>query len=129
VLTELLSAKYHAGETWNYKTRPGEQGSILTVLRVESAPKLGVIVHVSLTGLKIRNGHSPSGFSGEIGHMPFSEEAIDRSVTTRIGTANALPDFEDGYREWRTGFEKGKAGSFSITVAEAVGYMESTLQQ
>jgi hypothetical protein len=128
VLTEVLTAKYHVGETWKYKARPGEEGSTLTVVRVESTPKLGVIVHVSLVGLSVHSKHAPTGISDRIAHMPFSEGAIDKSVTAIVGKAEQLPDFEEGYREWRTGFDQGKAGVFTISVAEAVGYIESILQ-
>jgi hypothetical protein len=129
MLSDVSTAKYHAGETWKYKTRPGEEGSILTVVKVESSPRLGIIVHVSLDGLNVRSKHAPSGTSDRIGHMPFSEAAIDASVTGRVGKAGALPKFEDGYKEWRAGYDQGKAGIFSVPVAEAVGYTESILQE
>lgn len=129
VLTELSAAKYQVGETWKYKPRPGEEGSVLTIVRVESSPNFGVIVHISLAGLHIQNAHSPHGTSGEIAHMPFSEAAIDKSVTSLVNTTSALPHFEDGYREWRTAFDQGKGGVFTITIAEAVGYMESVLEK
>jgi len=128
-LTELLTAKYHVGETWKYKARPGEEASTLTVVRVESTPKLGVIVHVSLLGLKVHSNHAPTGISDRIAHMPFSEGAIDKSVTAIVGKAEPLPEFEEGYREWRAGFDQGKAGVFTTSVADAVGYIEGILQK
>ena len=63
VLTEVLTAKYHVGETWKYQARPGEADSTLTVVRVESTAKLGTIVHVSLGGLRIHSKHAPTGIS------------------------------------------------------------------
>ena len=128
VLTEVLTAKYHVGETWKYQARPGEESSTLIVVRVESTPTLGVIVHVSLVGLSVHSKRAPTGISDRIAHMPFSEGAIDKSVTAMVGKAEQLPDFEEGYREWRIGFDQGKAGVFTISVAEAVGYIEGILQ-
>jgi hypothetical protein len=61
--------------------------------------------------------------------MPFSESAIDKSVTTMVARTTTLPEFESGYREWRTGFDEGRAGVFTISVAEAVGHTESILQK
>jgi hypothetical protein len=64
MLADTSEGKYHVGERWNYRTRRGEEDSLLTVLKVESSPKLGVIVHVSLDGLRIENptfqGHGPT---------------------------------------------------------------------
>ena len=31
-----------------------------------------------------------------------------------------LPDFEEGYQQWRTEFDKGKAGVYNIPVAESI---------
>jgi hypothetical protein len=128
VLSEVLTGRYHVGDTWNYKTRPGEEGSTLTVVKVESTPKLGVIVHVSLVGLRVHSKHAPTGISDRIAHMPFSADAVDRSVTTVVARATLLPDFKEGYDEWRTAFDQNKAGIFTISVADAVGVVESTLQ-
>lgn len=126
-LSEVTTAKVHAGETWNYRTRPGEETSFLTILKVESAPATGVIVHVRVDGVHVRNARAPAGFSDEIPHMPFSEAAIDGSVTTIRERGVKLPDFEEGYREWRNAFDHGSGGSFTTSVAEAVGFVESAL--
>ena len=47
-----------------------------------------------------------------------------------LGRAARRParSVEEGYREWRAEFERGKAGAFGISVADAIGYVESTLQ-
>jgi len=50
-------------------------------------------------------------------------------VTKLIETAKRLPDYEDGYDEWRKAFDKGKAGVFTITVKESIDVMEKTLNQ
>ena len=59
--------------------------------------------------------------------MPFSEAAIDASVTKRLGTVHTLPAFQEGYDSWRAGFEKGEAGVFTITIGKAVEYMEQAM--
>jgi hypothetical protein len=128
-LVDTNEGKYHVGETWNYRTRPGEEGSLLTVLRVESSPKLGVIVHVSLDGLRIENPAAPGGVSEGIGHMPFAEAAIDKSVTRRAASGVPVTAGDEGYKEWRRAFDAGDAGIFTITVAEAVDHMAEALSR
>ena len=54
-----------------------------------------------------------------IQHLPFAESAIERSVTALERESGPVPDFADGYREWRQAFDEGKGGVFAITVAEA----------
>lgn len=129
VLSEVSNAKYHVGDQWTYRTRPGEGNSTLIIGKVEATPRLGVIVHISLAGLHIKNAHAPSGYSETIAHMPFAEAALDKSVTAKVTTASVPLAFADGYGEWRRAFDGGKAGAFTITVSEGVDFMEQALSR
>ena len=107
--------KFSPGQVWSYRTRRGEESSSITVLRVESIPKVGVIVHVRIEGIRLNNcsdGPSPTS----IGHAPISREALDRSVTKLLEQRRPLPDFERGYNEWR----QACGGVYTISVADVV---------
>jgi hypothetical protein len=93
---------------------------------VERERWLGLIVHVHIGGVAVKNPHDPSGVAEEITHLPFAVKAIDKSVTEMTGTV-PVPDYQEGYDIWRAALDKGEAGIFSDTVAEAVGSMEQTL--
>jgi len=122
---EIEDGKYRVGEVWNYETRPGDEGSTFTVLKVEAWPRAGVIVHVCVEGFRVASPHAPNGVYERIGHMPFAEDAIDRSVTTRASAGSPLPDDGGGYENWR----RARGGWFTITVAEAVGLLASMPQE
>jgi hypothetical protein len=126
-LTDIDTARYHVGETWKYQTRPGEEGSTLTVVKVESSPRMGVIVHISLRGLRIKNLHAPNGITTEARHLPMAEQALQKSVTEMVRAHGALPSYEEGYRAWRSAFDSGNAGAFTISVADAIAGMEQAL--
>jgi hypothetical protein len=120
MLVDTSEGKYHVGERWHYRTRVGEEDSLLTVLKVELSQALGVIVHVRLDGLRIENPRAPGGVSETIGHMPFSEASIDSSVTTRAAMDASVTADDGGYDEWRRASDAGHAGVFTISVAEGV---------
>ncbi len=120
MLVDTNDAKFHVGEKWSYCTRPGDESSTFTVVMVESNDKLGVIVHISVEGLRTL---------GVVAHMPFAEAAIEKSVTTLVAKSAPLPDFDDGYRAWRAAFDSGKGGVFSITVGEGIVFVEKTLMR
>ena len=82
-----------------------------------------------MRGLKMKNRRSPDGISENVNHMPFSQEAIDKSGLKLLKEKTDLPDFEEGYQRWREAFDAGRAGIYTITVAEAVKVMEATLNQ
>lgn len=119
--------KYKPGQKWSYKNRPGEEESYLIILKIDKDPKLGNIIHIAVHNLKIKNPRSPDGFTNKVGHMPFSQEAIDKSGLKLLQEKTDLPDFAEGYQMWRRPFDDGRAGIYSITVAEAVKVIETGL--
>ena len=114
---------YEPGQIWSYKTRPTETASRLTIVKVEPYED-GLAVHVHISGLLIRNPAAPSGVSTFIAHMPFAREAIDASVVRLMSRRQRLPSYEEGYVAWKQQAERGKAGVFTIPVAEAIEGIE-----
>jgi len=117
----VTDVKYSPGQVWDYHTREGVESSTITILRVESLPKIGVIVHVRVDGIRLKNcsgGPSPT----TIGHAPFTRDALDRSVTKLVEQGHALPDYEEGYNNWR----EACGGVYTIPVAETLKADEAT---
>ncbi len=112
------------GQVWNYQTREVDQGSTLTICKLEELPKVGTVVHVSLSGLHLKNSRAPGGYTGEVPHAPFTRDAIERSLTTLQGQGSPPKGFEAGYRAWK----EARGGVFSVPVAEVAGLIEKNLQ-
>ena len=126
-LVDTNDSKYKVGQIWKYQTRPNETESLLTIVKVELQHETEVAVHIHVDGLCIKP-NEPGGTPGTTAsHLPFSEQAMDASVIHLITQAEQLPSFEEGYKIWREAFLKGEAGIFSITVAQVIDFIESTL--
>jgi hypothetical protein len=126
-LLDTEASTYRVGQVWEYSTRPNELGSLLTVVKVELQHETAVVVHVHIEGLNLRAA-DPNGFPGTTAsHLPFSEKALDDSVTHLVDRVASLPDYEEGYMLWREAFLEGKAGMFDLTVAEVLNFIESTI--
>jgi hypothetical protein len=127
MLKDTTESRYKVGQVWTYKTRPNEGKSTFIVLKVESHPKLGNIVHIALRDLRLRKTN------GDVietaGHLPFAEDAVNKSAVKLLREQADLPDYDEGYGMWREAFDAGKAGIYRLTVAEAVGVMEAILNQ
>ena len=99
--------------------------STLTILKVESSPELGVVVHVAVNKIRLANCHGgPSPDS--VPRMPFARRALDDSVTKKIATDRPLPDYKDGYNEWKEAYSRKQAGIYVIPVSTAVAIAEKT---
>ena len=115
--------KYQPGQVWRYKTRQGEERSRITVLRVETLPKVGIIVHVRVDRVRLRNcagGPEPDNFQ----HMPFTRDALERSVTKLEKDSVEISDLS-GYEQWRADC----GGVYTITVAEAIKVADYTFNK
>ncbi len=126
---DTQDSEFKVGQAWNYKTRPVETNSTLTICKVEVVGKLGKVVHVSISDVKVKSPQNKDGFATTIAHLPFAESAVKQSVSGLVRENVALPDYRGGYDSWRKAVESGKGGVWTITVAEAVSAMESVLNK
>ncbi len=115
-----MKADFSVGQVWKYKARPHEGASEITIVAIDSDEELGSIVHIYVSDVDIPNPKAPGGKTLFIGHLPYSETALQESVTELVGTADSLPEFEDGYKLWKKAFEDGEAGVFEVAVSEAI---------
>jgi hypothetical protein len=114
-----------AGQIWKYASRPGEDASKLTILQIDQPVDGQTIVHIGISGLHIKSKDAPGGFVTEIQHVPIEKSALEKSLTELIGKAPKLPDFADGYREWK----ETDGGAFKGSVAEAIAFGEKQMNQ
>lgn len=117
------------GQVWSYKTRKGEESSRVLINKVELNPKLGKIFHISVSGVKVKNPHIAGGISTDLPHFPVSEATLKKSLTKLNGKSQPNPDYREGYQTWRSAFDKGQAGIFTIDVADIVGVVEQTINK
>jgi hypothetical protein len=112
---------FAAGQHWSYATRPEDPDSTLIVGRVEELPGLGKVVHVAVIDVNL---HLPSGYFGHVlAYLPFSEDALRKSVNTQLPPATLPAQFEDGYAVW----SRAKSAVYTITVREVVEAAQKTL--
>lgn len=124
-----VSEKFQVGQVWRYHNRPGEDSSAFTILKIEHTKNKETIIHVRAEGLRLSDSKETNDYSEAIAHMPFSEDAISKSVTSLIGQINDLPDFSEGYNLWKAAYKKGKAGYFTIELKDAIEGIAKTMNQ
>ena len=105
--------EYQAGQVWAILTPPDQPDARVTVLRVDHHPRLGTVVHITLSGVELPNG------SRVVEHMPLSLAAMNQSVTKLIREHEPVNADVEGYRQWRSAVAAGKGGVFTIPVAQS----------
>ena len=103
---------FQPAQVWQYDTRSGEETSTLTVLKIDEL-EADAIIHIRIDEIKISHGD-------HIGHLPFSAAAIESSVTGFVKHLDEVPEFEEGYQQWKQAFETCRAGYWTIPVKEVI---------
>lgn len=117
------------GECWSYSSRPGEESSFLVIRKIETLPKLGEVIHVSVFDLKIKSPSAPKGFTDQAGHLPIAGANVRASLKAKIQKKIPDVDWTEGYRMWREAYDAGRGGVFTKPVSECVGFMEEALNR
>lgn len=124
----MVSEKFKVRQVWKYANRNGEDSSTLTILKIEKYEKGDTIIHIRVDNVKINSPQSATGYTNFIGHLPYSEIAISKSVTSLVGQNENLPDFSEGYNQWKEAWDNGKAGYWTIELEEAIDGIDKALQ-
>jgi hypothetical protein len=109
---------FEPGQVWTFRLDKSEPASTLTVLKVESLPKHGKVVHISVSAIRV-----PEGVTS-IQHLPMSQDAIERSVLTLVRTERSPPDLA-GYDTWA----RAQGGVFKTSVEDALRVIRDNLAQ
>ena len=124
----MVSEKFKVRQVWKYANRNGEDSSTLTILEIEKYEKGDTIIHIRVDNVKLNSPQSATGYTNFIGHLPYSEIAISKSVTSLVGQNENLPDFSEGYNQWKEAWDNGKAGYWTIELKEAIDGIDKALQ-
>lgn len=109
---------FKSGQVWEYRTRPQDGGSLVKIQRISRDRVLGLIYHISLIGLTMRNAE----MDGSLMHAPVSREVLDKSVVKRFGGKATFPSADEGIAEWK----KAEGGVFTIGLAEIADLVDGT---
>lgn len=115
---------FDVGQLWSYRTRAGEDDSRIYIARVDRDFGTRPIYHLYIDGLKLKNPMLEGKVQDHLVHVPVSKESLEASVISLIRRDVTPPDISEGYEIWREAFAKGQAGVFTMSVQQAVQYIE-----
>ena len=99
---------YAEGQVWPYRTRRGEEQSLVKIQLVErDLLTTEEVFHISIIGLKWRHADA-------LEHAPVSRDTLDQSVTQQVSDSGQFPTSEEGIAEWK----RAKGGVYTVSLAE-----------
>lgn len=119
--------RYAEGQVWEYRTRPGDSGSLVKIQKIEPMPgdpQHRSVYHVSIIGVHL----NAAGATPTLQHLTVSRQSLDTSVTRLSTVATGFPPLaqvEQGIAFWRG----DHGGVFTIPLADIVAATEQMMQR
>ncbi len=107
--------------------RAGEESSFIVIQKIESLPKEGEVVHISVFNVKIKTPSAEKGMVDKIGHLPIAGAILRSSLKERVTKTIPETEWKQGYKIWREAYDSGKAGIFTLSISDCVVYMDNAL--
>jgi hypothetical protein len=108
---------FSPGQVWTFHLDKGEPPATLTILKVETLEKIGEVVHISVSAVRV-----PGGVT-RLGHLPISKAALDKSVVKLVRTETTATDL-GGYEQWK----QAKGGVFTTSVSDAMNFIRQAIE-
>lgn len=118
---------FSAGQFWRCAGRSSDETPLLLINRVDQHPRGGEIFHVSITGARLKNPAEASGFTTALPHVPVIRQTFERSRAEFVRLQDPDPAYLAGHAQWKREFDAGNAGSFGVSVAEVLDFVERGL--
>jgi hypothetical protein len=115
--------RYAIGQVWEYKARPGDEGSVLKIQQIDddaAFKSVGPVYHITVIGFHFSNPH----VEPVLPHAPVSKATLDASVTRLSDRADEFPDARPGIAEWK----QANGGVYTISVAQIIDVIDRTTQ-
>lgn len=116
---QAAPSRYATGQVWEYRTRPGDEGSLLKIQKIETDPrfaKAGPVYHISVIGFHLANPR----IRPVLPHAPVTRRVLDASVTRLSGVRPLFPDAVPGIVQWQS----AHGGVYTIPVAQIIDALD-----
>jgi hypothetical protein len=106
---------YAEGQVWEYRTRPGDEESVVKIQKIgpyPADPEGGLVYHISIYRVTFGPGKTAT-----IWHAPVAKRTLDASLTGLSDKAVRPGHADEEIAEW----SRGGGGVITATVAEIAG--------
>jgi hypothetical protein len=121
-----LESEIEKGQVWEYRSRPGEESSSLTVIDVEDIGVGVRVIHVALDGLKRKSKQTGKIKEWFISHTPIDQNVLKPSLIKVISHKSCV--INEGLQYWREEYKKGEAGVWSVDITMVIDITEESLK-
>ena len=120
-------SRYQVGQRWRCQGRSADEQPLLLINEISTHPRGGLIYHISLQGLKIRNARTPGQLLTEMAYLPVAVQTLEHSGLVLLDTQPLNPAYREGRQQWQAAFDTGNAAVYGNTIAAITHLIEKQL--
>jgi hypothetical protein len=115
------------GQVWTYRTREGEEGSLVHIGMVERVEGFGTVVHVMVSDVRVPRPGDADPAPEDVPHLALTDAALRESVLAKSEVPPRLDQFFVGYQSWKAEVASGAGGVLELPVADVLELIEARM--
>jgi hypothetical protein len=115
--------RFTPGQRWQYRSRAVDEGSSLTVYKIDDVPGIGIVVHIMVDHVDFIDRQKAQGNNGWILFLDMRRDSLDASVIKQLGIVPTSTPEE--YKKWQANCG---ALTYATTVADTVKILQDEYQ-
>lgn len=119
--------RYHVGQRWQCQGRTADNPPLLLINEISTHPRGGLIYHISLQDIRVRNPRTPGKLLTEMAYLPVAVQTLEHSGLQLRDIQPINPAYQEGRQQWQAAFDAGNAAVYGNTVAAIVHLIEKQL--
>ena len=118
---------YQVGQRWRCQGRTADESPTLLINEISTHPRGGLIFHISLQGINVRNPRTPGVALTEMVYLPVAAQTLQHSGLVLLDTRPVNPAYRQGRQQWQAAFDAGNAAVYGNTIAAIIQLIEKQL--
>lgn len=121
------TTQYQAGQRWRCQGRTADENPILLINEISTHPRGGLIFHISLQGINVRNPRTPGVALTEMAYLPVAVQTLEHSGLEFVDQHPVNPAYRQSRQQWQAAFDAGNAAVYGNTIAAITHLIEKQL--
>jgi len=110
---------YQPGQVWTFRGAPLPESRVV-IGTIDRGKHHDWVFSVSIIKVPLPDLAAGGTRITDIAHVPVTKTVLDYSLLQNVGTGEPPDSFAEGYASWRSAFDAGEAGAFTIEIAAVI---------
>jgi hypothetical protein len=110
---------YQPGQVWTFRGAPLPESRVV-IGTIDRGKHHDWVFSVSIIKVPFPDLAIGGTRIADMAHVPVTRAVLDSSLLENVGAGEPADAFAEGYASWRSAFDAGEAGAFTIGISAVI---------